>query len=57
MATSFFDGRTPQYRPGADAVLADPADVAGLVVGAIMQPAGIEVKELLVGPPGEPSWP
>ena len=55
MATSFFDGRSTHSVPEPKAVLADPADVAGLVVGAIMQPAGIEVKELPVETPGEAS--
>jgi len=57
MATSFFDQRAEQYRPGPDAVLADPSHVAGLIVAAMSLPAGVEVKELIVGPPGEPSWP
>ena len=57
MATSFFDGRPDQSRPGPDAVLANPKDVAALVVDAITRPPGIEVKEIVLGPPGEPSWP
>jgi NAD(P)-dependent dehydrogenase (short-subunit alcohol dehydrogenase family) len=57
MATSFFDGRSEQYKPGPDAVLADPVDVARLIVTAMALPSGVEVKELVVGPPGEPSWP
>jgi NAD(P)-dependent dehydrogenase (short-subunit alcohol dehydrogenase family) len=57
MATAFFDGRPDQYRPGPDAVLADPGDVAEMVVHAVALPHHIEVKELVIGPPGEPSWP
>lgn len=57
MATAFFDGRTEQYRPGPDAVLADPSHVAEAVVGAMTLPPEVEFKELIVGPPGEPSWP
>jgi NAD(P)-dependent dehydrogenase (short-subunit alcohol dehydrogenase family) len=57
MATSFFDDRTEQYRPGPDAALADPRHVAALIVSAMALPREIEVKELIVGPPGETSWP
>jgi NAD(P)-dependent dehydrogenase (short-subunit alcohol dehydrogenase family) len=57
MATPFFDDRSEQYRPGPDAVLADPRHVAALIVAAMALPTEIEVKELIVGPPGEPSWP
>ena len=57
MATSFFDGRDEQYRPGADADLNDPALVADAVVFALRQPAGCEVRELVVCPSGETSWP
>ena len=57
MATAFFDGRDEQYRPGPDAVLNDPRDVAKAVAFALDQPVGCEVRELLVCPAGEPSWP
>jgi len=57
MDTAFFDARTEQYRPGADTKLADPRRVAELIVAAIGLPPDIEVKELLVGPPAESSWP
>jgi NAD(P)-dependent dehydrogenase (short-subunit alcohol dehydrogenase family) len=57
MATSFFDSREEQYRPGPDTKLADPRHVAELIVTAIDLPPDIEVKELLVGPPAETSWP
>ncbi len=57
MDTAFFDGRTEQYRPGPDAVLGDPAEVAAAVLFALGRPAGCEVRELVVTPPVEPSWP
>lgn len=57
MRTAFFDGRTEQYKPGPDAHLNDPADVAEAVLFALRQPRGCEVRELLVAPAGETSWP
>jgi NAD(P)-dependent dehydrogenase (short-subunit alcohol dehydrogenase family) len=57
MQTAFFDGRPEQYRPPADASLNDPAHVAQAVLFAISQPPGCEVRELLVAPATEPSWP
>src|SRR5215218_1785662 len=57
MATQFFDGRTEQYRPPADAHLNDPADVARAVVFALEQPRGCEIREMVVCPSTEPSWP
>jgi NAD(P)-dependent dehydrogenase (short-subunit alcohol dehydrogenase family) len=57
MRTSFFDGRDEQYRPGPDAALNDPADVAAAVCFALDQPPGCEVRELVVTPATEPSWP
>jgi NAD(P)-dependent dehydrogenase (short-subunit alcohol dehydrogenase family) len=57
MQTSFFDDRAPEYRPGADAQLNHPADVASAVLFALRQPAGCEVRELVVTPSVEPSWP
>jgi NAD(P)-dependent dehydrogenase (short-subunit alcohol dehydrogenase family) len=57
MSTHFFDGRSEQYRPGADARLNDPADVAEAVVFALTQPPGCEVRELVVAVSTEPSWP
>jgi NAD(P)-dependent dehydrogenase (short-subunit alcohol dehydrogenase family) len=57
MATSFFDDRTEQYQPGPEVVLADPHHVAGLIVTAMGLPPAVEIKELIVGPPGESSWP
>jgi NAD(P)-dependent dehydrogenase (short-subunit alcohol dehydrogenase family) len=57
MRTAFFDGRPEQYRPGPDATLADPDNVADAVVHALSQPAGFEIRELVVCPSTEPSWP
>lgn len=57
MRTRFFDGREPRYRPPADAMLNDPAAVAKTVVFALCQPVGVEVRELVVAPSREPSWP
>jgi NAD(P)-dependent dehydrogenase (short-subunit alcohol dehydrogenase family) len=57
MRTSFFDGRTEQYKPGPDARLNDPRDVAAAVVFALGQPAGCAVREMVVCPDTEPSWP
>ncbi|MGA4987068.1 SDR family oxidoreductase [Nonomuraea bangladeshensis] len=57
MRTSFFDGRPEQYKPGPEAGLNDPAHVAQTVVFALRQPAGCEVRELVVCPSTETSWP
>lgn len=57
MRTAFFDGRTEQYRPGPDAKLNDPAEVARTVLFALSQPPGSEVRELVVAASEEPSWP
>jgi NAD(P)-dependent dehydrogenase (short-subunit alcohol dehydrogenase family) len=57
MNTAFFDGRTEQYRPGPDAMLNDPGEVAAAVLFALQRPAGCEVRELVITPSVEPSWP
>lgn len=57
MRTRFFDDRDEQYKPGPDAKLNDPSDVARTVVFALQQPEGCEVRELVVCPEEEPSWP
>ena len=57
MDTAFFDDRDDQYKPGPDAKLNDPANVAQAVLFALRQPAGCEVRELVVTPSVEPSWP
>jgi NAD(P)-dependent dehydrogenase (short-subunit alcohol dehydrogenase family) len=57
MQTPFFDGRTEQYRPAPDAQLNRPDDVAEAVMFALSQPPGCEVRELLIAPSTEGSWP
>ncbi|MGW4643982.1 SDR family oxidoreductase [Sphaerisporangium sp. NPDC004334] len=57
MRTRFFDGRDERYRPGPDARLNQPEDVAAAVVFALGQPPGCELRELVVCPSTEPSWP
>ena len=57
MRTSFFDGREEQYKPGPDANLIDPATVADAIVFALRQPSGVEIRELVMCPEDEPSWP
>jgi NAD(P)-dependent dehydrogenase (short-subunit alcohol dehydrogenase family) len=57
MHTPFFDGRDEQYRPGPDAMLNAPSDVASAVLFVLGQPPGCEIRELVVTPSVEPSWP
>jgi len=57
MQTAFFDGRDEQYRPGPDARLAPPDEVAEAVVFALSRPPEVDVRELMVSVPTEPSWP
>jgi NAD(P)-dependent dehydrogenase (short-subunit alcohol dehydrogenase family) len=57
MRTPFFDDRVDKYKPPPDAKLNEPADVAAAVVFALRQPAGCEVRELLITPATESSWP
>ncbi|WP_028930519.1 SDR family oxidoreductase [Pseudonocardia asaccharolytica] len=57
MSTAFFDGRPEQYRPGPDAALNDPREVAEAVLFALTRPEGCEVREMVVCPETEPSWP
>lgn len=57
MHTAFFDDRDEQYKPPADAKLNRPEDVAMNVVHVLTQPAGCEVKELVVASAWEGSWP
>jgi NADP-dependent 3-hydroxy acid dehydrogenase YdfG len=57
MHTPFFDGRSEQYRPGPDARLAEPAEIAAAVIWVLARPSGIEVKELVIAAPNEASWP
>jgi NADP-dependent 3-hydroxy acid dehydrogenase YdfG len=57
MKTHFFDDRPEHFKPAPDQLLNDPRDVARSVVFALRQPPGVELRELLVTPAGEPSWP
>jgi NAD(P)-dependent dehydrogenase (short-subunit alcohol dehydrogenase family) len=57
MHTAFFDGREEKYRPPADAKLNRPEDVAQTILFALRQPPGCEIRELVVAPSGETSWP
>ncbi len=57
MHTAFFDHRDEQYKPGPDADLLDPAEVAEAVLFALGRPAGVELRELVVTAATEGSWP
>jgi NAD(P)-dependent dehydrogenase (short-subunit alcohol dehydrogenase family) len=57
MRTDFFHGRDEKYRPPAGAMLNDPADVAAAVLFALRQPAGCAVRELVICPAEESSYP
>jgi NAD(P)-dependent dehydrogenase (short-subunit alcohol dehydrogenase family) len=57
MRTAFFDGREEKYRPAADASLNDPREVANAVLFALTRPQGCELRELVITPEREPSWP
>jgi NAD(P)-dependent dehydrogenase (short-subunit alcohol dehydrogenase family) len=57
MDTRFFDDRPDQYKPGPDARLNDPADVAETVVFALTRANGCELREMVVCQSTETSWP
>jgi NAD(P)-dependent dehydrogenase (short-subunit alcohol dehydrogenase family) len=57
MRTSFFDGRPENFKPAPDQNLNSPEDVAASVIFALTRPKGVELRELLVTPSSEPSWP
>ena len=57
MRTGFFDGRPDRYKPGPDARLNQPEDVASAILFALGQPRGCEVRELVVCASTETSWP
>jgi NAD(P)-dependent dehydrogenase (short-subunit alcohol dehydrogenase family) len=57
MQTAFFDGRTEQYKPPPNAKLAPPDEIAAGVVFALSRPPAVELRELVMAVPTEPSWP
>jgi NAD(P)-dependent dehydrogenase (short-subunit alcohol dehydrogenase family) len=57
MDTAFFDGREERYKPAPDAMLNPPEHVAATVLFALRQPPGCELREMVVVPSVEPSWP
>ncbi|HEX2027399.1 MAG TPA: SDR family oxidoreductase [Nitriliruptorales bacterium] len=57
MRTGFFDDRPDEFKPAPDQMLNDPADVAQAVLFALQQPPRCEIRELVVTPSVEPSWP
>jgi NADP-dependent 3-hydroxy acid dehydrogenase YdfG len=57
MHTAFFDNRDEQYKPGPDAKLNKPEDVAQTVLFALSQPPGCQVREMVVCSSEEGSWP
>lgn len=57
MQTAFFDGRDEKYKPPAEARLAPPEEVAEAILFALTRPPGVELREALVCPSTEGSWP
>ncbi len=57
MRTDFFSDRDERYRPGPEAKLNDPRDVAAAVLFILNQPPGCAVRELVICPAEEPSYP
>jgi len=57
MRTKFFDDRDEQYKPGPDAILNDPAQVADAIMFALTQPAGSAIREMIVAAEQETSYP
>lgn len=57
MRTAFFDGRDERYKPPPDMRLNDPREVAEAIMFALTRPVGCEVRELVVCPDTETSWP
>jgi len=57
MRTKFFDDRDEQYKPGPDAILNDPANVANAIMFALSQPAGCAVREMVIAAETETSYP
>jgi NADP-dependent 3-hydroxy acid dehydrogenase YdfG len=57
MRTHFFDEREERYKPAPDAALNAPENVADAIMFALRQPAGCELREVVITPALEPSWP
>jgi NAD(P)-dependent dehydrogenase (short-subunit alcohol dehydrogenase family) len=57
MRTKFFDDREEEFKPAQGQMLNDPAWVAKAVLFALDQPPGCEVREMVITPSVEPSWP
>lgn len=57
MQTAFFDDRGDAYKPPPGTHLLDPPEVAAGVLFALRQPVGVDIKELVVAPTTEASWP
>lgn len=57
MDTAFFDGRDEQYKPPPGAKLNQPEHVARTVLHALRQPAGCQVREMVVCHSEEGTWP
>jgi NAD(P)-dependent dehydrogenase (short-subunit alcohol dehydrogenase family) len=57
MHTAFFDGREERFKPPPDARLNRSEDVAAAVLFALEQPVGCEIREMVVCPSTESSWP
>jgi NAD(P)-dependent dehydrogenase (short-subunit alcohol dehydrogenase family) len=57
MDTAFFEHRDERYKPPPDALLNRPEDVAATVLCALQQPFGCEIREMIVCPATETSYP
>jgi NAD(P)-dependent dehydrogenase (short-subunit alcohol dehydrogenase family) len=57
MRTRFFDDRAEQYQPPDVGKLNPPEHVADVILTVLRQPAGCEIRELVVAHAEEPSWP
>jgi NAD(P)-dependent dehydrogenase (short-subunit alcohol dehydrogenase family) len=57
MKTAFFDSREDRYKPPPDLRLNPPENVAAAIAFALSQPPGCEVRELVIAPSVESSWP
>lgn len=57
MRTAFFDDRDEQYLPADRGLLNPPENVADSILHVLDQPAGCEIRELVICHEQEPSWP